>query len=124
MASRSKVRAERAVFVAIVVVIVGAMGLVSFEPQPLGSVVSSSSSTTIEQQTLTYSSDSPSGLQLKVKIDAPIIQSGSALWAHINLFNPLPNNLSITPPRSSNSSIATWNDYDFVCGGNPLSDLA
>jgi hypothetical protein len=120
---RSGVGASTAVFVVVIVVIVGVMGLISLTSQSGRGTVSSSSSTssstsTEEQQPAFFSIASLSGLQLQVELNATAMQTGSALRAQIRLFNPLLQNLSIALTQSSNSSIATWGDYDFVCGGS------
>jgi len=114
----SGVEARKAVFVVVIVLIVGAMGLISFASQSGRGATSSSAPTNTEQQTSTYSTDSPSGLQLHVELNTTTIRAGSALRAQIALFNPLTKNLSVTP--SSSSSIAAWDDYDFFCGGNSM----
>jgi hypothetical protein len=118
----SGVEARKAAFVVVIVLIVGAMGLISFASQSGRGATSSSAPTNTEQQTSTYSTDSPSGLQLHVELNTTTIQAGSALRAQIALFNPLTKNLSVIP--SSSSSIATWDDYDFFCGGNSMQYLA
>jgi len=81
-------------------------------------VVSSSASTsTEEQQPTSYSITAPPGLELQVKLNATSIQTGSALSAQIILFNPLNENLSVASEYSSNSTIAAWDGYDFICNG-------
>jgi hypothetical protein len=55
--------------------------------------------------------------QLQVQVNATTISPGGAVRASISLLNVLPYNLSITPGYPSNSSIASWNGYDFICGG-------
>jgi hypothetical protein len=112
---RSRAGAPATVFVVVIIVIVGAMGLVSFASQSGGGRVLSSSPTIAEEPT-SYSTASPSGLLLQVKLDASSIPSGSALSAQITLFNPLNENLSVSGGNSS-STISTWNGYDFVCNG-------
>jgi hypothetical protein len=122
---RPGVGAPTAAFVVVILVIVGVMGLVSVTlPSGGGAVSSSTSTTTEEQQPTFFSMVSPSGLQLQLKLNATAIQSGSALIAQITLFNPLDENLSLFLPNlASNSTIATWNDYDFVCSGNSMWNL-
>jgi hypothetical protein len=118
---RSGVGATTAVFVVVIVVIVGVMGIVSFASQSGSGTVSSitstiTSTTTEEQQSTSYSTASPSGLQIQVRLNATSIPSGSALSAQITLFNPLNANLSVSGGNSS-STITTWDGYDFVCNG-------
>jgi hypothetical protein len=122
---RPGVRAPAAAFVVAIVVIVGVIGLVSVtSPSGGGAVSSSNSTTTEEQQPTFFSTVSSSGLQLQVELNATAIQSGSALMAQITLFNPLDENLTFAPKFTSNSTIAIWNDYDFVCSGNSMWNLA
>jgi len=123
---RPGVGATTAVFAVVIVVVVGVMGLISLaSPSGGGAVSSSTSTTTEEQQTTFFSTVSSSGLQLQLKLNTTTIQSGSALMAQITLFNSLGENLSLHLPNlASNSTIATWNAYDFVCNGNSMWNLA
>lgn len=70
----------------------------------------------------------PTPLELRVNLNATVIKSGDAITATISIFNPLGENVSVLPDYQSNSSIFSWNAYDFLCGGaaaaNPTRSLA
>jgi len=62
--------------------------------------------------------------ELQVELNGTTIRQGGALTAVITIFNPLPENLSVAPDYSSNSTIAHWNEYDFWCDGSAMWSLA
>jgi hypothetical protein len=109
---RPAVSTTVATFALVVVLIVGAVGLSSLDYRAQGGPV-------------TYSANSSSGLQIKIKLSTTHIVTGSTfLTAQVVLFNPLHQNLSVTAVRVSNSTISTWNSYDYPWGINPTSSIA
>lgn len=116
------VGAQRAFAVMVVAVIV-VVAIVSYTVAPGVEVVSSSASSASAAQSSTfYSTTSPLGLRLQAQLNTSTFQSGSVITAQIAVFNTLDQNLSLTPIYTANSTILSWNDYDFFCGasGSPL----
>jgi hypothetical protein len=56
-------------------------------------------------------------------LNATTIRQGGAVSAVITIFNPLAGNLSVAPNYSPNSTIAQWNENDFICDNSPLYGL-
>jgi len=63
-------------------------------------------------------------LQLQLKLNATTIPFGGSILAQISLFNPLSENFSIASSTTTNSTIISWNGYDFICDTSPMSPLA
>jgi hypothetical protein len=61
---------------------------------------------------------------LQVDLNATMIRQGGAVTAVITIVNVLPENISIAPNYPSNSTIAQWNEKDFVCNNSPIWSLA
>ncbi len=67
-------------------------------------------------------------LELRVNVNATVIESGDAITMTISIFNPLGVNVSVFPDYQSGCTIFSWNAHDFLCGGlaaaNPTWSLA
>jgi len=72
--------------------------------------------------TTTYQ-DEGTLLLLQVSLNASSIQSGEAVFAEIGLMNRFGMNLSVIPPYPANPTIASWNGYDYLCGGGAFSTM-
>jgi hypothetical protein len=57
-----------------------------------------------------------SGLELDVGLNATVVASGEAVAAQLTIFNSLDQNLSLIPNYPVNSTISSWDNYDFFCG--------
>lgn len=80
---------------------------------------SSSASYSTEQVTESNTTiTASSGLELRVNLNSTVVPSGGAVAAQITLFNSLDQNLSLAPSFPANSTIQSWNGYDFLCGEN------
>lgn len=114
---------EKRVFVVMVVLVVLLVGVVTSLTGQHGTGIAST--TSAEQSPTFYSTTSPQGLQLQVKLNASAFESGSSLTAQIAVFNTLGQNISLTPTYQANSTVLSWNGYDFFCGnsGAPLRAL-
>ena len=79
---------------------------------------STSTSSVEEPTSTTASAVAPSGLELRVELDATTMEPGRTLAANVTLFNTLDENLSLpfSAPGNLTSQIAAWNDDDFLCG--------
>src|SRR5580658_8335628 len=79
---------------------------------------STSTSSVEEPTSTTASAVAPSGLELRVELDATTMEPGRTLAANVTLFNTLDENLSLpfSAPGNLTSQIAAWNDADFLCG--------
>ena len=53
-------------------------------------------------------------------LNSTVVASGGTVAAQITLFNSLDQNLSLAPSFPENSTIQSWNAYDFLCGENNL----
>ncbi len=62
-------------------------------------------------------------LHLQVRLNASNMNSGGAIFAEVSLFNPFGMNLSVIPSYPPNPTIASWNGYDYVCGGGVFSTM-
>lgn len=111
-----------AVFIAVMIGVVSIVGIVSYSYPPSGVTSSGVSTTTAEQISTFYSTVSSQGLRLQVQLNASSFGSGSALAAEVSVFNSLDANVSLSLSYPANSTISSWNDYDFFCGnsGSPL----
>jgi hypothetical protein len=119
MASQESGVGAKKVFAVVVVAVIVVVGVVSFIGLPGVRVASSGASTTSTEQTPTfYSTTSPLGLRLQLQLNTSTFESGSGLAAQIAVFNSLDENLSLTPTYQANSTILTWDGYDFFCGGS------
>jgi hypothetical protein len=123
MASQESGFGAKRVFAVVVVALIVVVGVVSFAALPWFRVASSAASTTSMEQTPTfYSTTSPLGLRLQVQLNTSTFETGSGLAAQIVVYNSFDENLSLIPAYQANSTILSWNDYDFFCGdsGYPL----
>jgi hypothetical protein len=123
MVSQESGVGAKKVFAVVVVAVIVVVAVVSHTGLPGVKVASSGASTTSTEQTPTfYSTTSPLGLRLQLQLNASTFESGSGLAAQIAVFNSLDENLSLTPAYQANSTILTWDGYDFFCGdsGDPL----
>jgi hypothetical protein len=64
----------------------------------------------------------PPPLQLEVTLNATIIQTGRAILARISIVNPIGVYVTVPPSYENDSTILSWNVYDFLCGGAALSN--
>jgi hypothetical protein len=107
---------EKRVFAVLVVLVVLLVGVVTtFASQPGTGVTPTTSA---EQSPTSYSTTSPLGLRLQVQLNTSALESGSGLTAEIAVVNTLDQNLSLTATYLANSTILTWNDYDFFCSNS------
>jgi len=83
-------------------------------------LVLTSNRTTTLTATSAYYPDLGPLLQVQVNLNATRIPAGGAVMVGITLFNPLPVNLSAVPHSSTNHTIQTWDDFNFICGVSPL----
>jgi hypothetical protein len=51
-------------------------------------------------------------------------QGTSGPFATVSLFNTLTRNVSVIPGSQPNSTLASWDSYDFLCDVNPIWSLA
>ncbi len=84
------------------------------------------SASTFERSSTTstaISTVSPSGLELRVDLNATSMEPGQTLAANVTLINTLNENLSLPVSATANltSQIAAWNNDDFVCGVGGLA---
>ena len=85
---------------------------------PITSTQTSSASSAVEQAApVNLTERSPSGLELQVYLDSSVFASGTEVAAQVTLFNSLDENLSLAPSSPTNSSIQSWNGYDYFCDG-------
>lgn len=87
-------------------------------------VTTSVTQTMTTTQTTTFTPNiSQVGLQLEVALNTTRIQYGGALSVSIQLFNPLPNNLTLPVNYPNYQNISAWNQKDFLCGLTGVYDL-
>ena len=117
MASQESSVGAKKVFAVVVISVVVVVGVLSLTGLPGDRVPSSGAYTTSAGEASTfYSTTSPLGLRLQVQFNASTFETGSGLAAQIAVYNSLDENLSLIPAYQANSTITTWDDYDFFCG--------
>jgi hypothetical protein len=51
-------------------------------------------------------------------LNATLVEPGGAIGAQVTVVNTLNKNLSLAASYPANSTISTWNRYDFICGNS------
>src|SRR5208282_3859874 len=107
-----------AIVIVLMVIVIGTVAIALTSINPGASTSLSSHSTSSGETSTTYSTNSPSGLQLRIELNSTSLLSGSPLTAQVSLFNTLATNLSLKAKYSANPNIAVWDTYDYLCGGS------
>ncbi len=102
---------------AVLMVIVGATSLIV-----LSSTSSNWSTSTGGQPSTFYSTVSPQGLQLRVRLNTTTIRAAGALTAQVSLFNTLAKNVSVVPDYSAMKNLSKWDWNLNLCGFSPVFD--
>jgi hypothetical protein len=115
-------RTGASLFLAILVVAALSAGYLAVSSGRQSST-STSTSSVEEPTSTTTSAVFPSGLELRVGLNATAMLPGQTLAANVALFNTLNENLSLplSAPANLTSQIAAWNNDDFWCGTGGLA---
>src|SRR5208282_4700644 len=109
-------RISHVIFVAIMVAMVAAMGIVSASIGPAIQAPSSPSTSFSSQASST-------GLQLRMRLNASTIPQGGIVSAQIDLVNTLSTSVSLDANFSANPNLAAWNGDNSECGGSSVDHV-